>query len=381
MINVLVTGAGGFIGKNLINRLHREEGVSIKEYHRGDDLTQLYQYLNESDVIYHLAGVNRPQQNAEFARVNTGLTELIVNYLIEKKKNPKIIFSSSSKAALHTPYGLSKKAAEEVLKNYSDKTGADVYIYRLPGVFGKWARPHYNSVVATFCHEISHDKEIEIHDAEKVLELAYIDDVTENFIGCLAKEKTEEKFYHHIDQTFYTTISELAHKLYEIKNSRKSLIIPDLSDKFTKYLYSTYLSYLDENNFSYTLPVHQDKRGSLVELIKSQQAGQVFMSTSRKGIIRGNHYHHTKVEKFCVIKGDAAIKLRKIDSEEVITYTVSGQNIEMVDIPPGYTHSIENISDGEMVVLFWANEIFDPDNPDTFFMNVQQNDTEEKDGK
>jgi len=381
MVNVLVTGAGGFIGRNLMDRLHREKGISIKQYHREDDLSLLYGYLNESDVIYHLAGVNRPQQNTEFTKINKGLTELIVNYLKEKKKTPKIIFSSSTHAALDAPYGLSKKAAEEVLINFSNETGAEVYIYRLPGVFGKWSKPHYNSVVATFCHEISHGKEIKIDDAEKALELVYIDDVVDNFTDCLTRGKKESKFYYHISQTFHITVGELAHKLYEIKDMRKSLIIPDLSDKLTKYLYSTYLSYLAKNNFSYDLPAHQDERGSLIELIKSHQAGQVFMSTSRKGVIRGNHYHHTKVEKFCVIKGEANIKLRKIDTDEVIVYSVTDQNIEMVDIPPGYTHSIENIADGEMIVLFWANEIFDPDNPDTFFMNVQQSDAETKKGQ
>lgn len=377
MINVLVTGAGGFIGKNLIDRLHREKGVSVKQYHRGDDPSLLYGHLNDADIIYHLAGVNRPLRNAEFARVNRGLTELIVNYLRKNQKTPKIVFSSSTQAAFDAPYGLSKKAAEEALKNFSNETGAEVYIYRLPGVFGKWCKPHYNSVVATFCHEISHDKEIVIHDANKSLELVYIDDVVDNFMGCLARKKAEEKFYyHHISQTFHTTVGELAHKLYEIKDMRRSLIIPDLSNKLTKYLYTTYLSYLDENNFSYALPAHQDERGSLVELIKSHQAGQVFMSTSRKGVIRGNHYHHTKVEKFCVIKGAASIKLRKVDSDELITYKVSDQNIEIVDIPPGFTHSIENITDGEMIALFWANELFDPDNPDTIPLKVQQDEAE-----
>lgn len=377
VINVLVTGAGGFIGKNLIDRLQREQGISIKQYFRGDDLSLLKEYLNDADFIYHLAGVNRPQQNADFTRVNKGLTEQMVNYLKVKEKTPKIVFSSSVHATSDTPYGVSKKAAEEVLKNFSNETGAEVYIYRLPGVFGKWSKPHYNSVVATFCHEISHDNEIEIHDAEKALELVYIDDVIDDFINCLTQEKTERKFYYHIKQTFHTSVSELTHKLYEIKDMRKSLIIPDLSDKLTKYLYSTYLSYLAENNFSYDLPVHQDERGSLIELIKSHQTGQVFMSTSRKGVIRGNHYHHTKVEKFCLIKGAANIKFRKIGANEVITYRVSDQNIEMVDIPPGYTHSIENITDEEMIVLFWANEIFNPDNPDTFSMDVHQDDAGE----
>ncbi|WP_152657832.1 NAD-dependent epimerase/dehydratase family protein [Oceanobacillus sp. CFH 90083] len=380
MINITVTGAGGFIGKNLVDRLRQEKGVSVRQYHHSDDLSLLYKYLNDSDIIYHLAGVNRPTNKSEFASVNKGLTESIVNYLRAHHKTPKIVFSSSAQAEIDTPYGLSKKAAEEVLQHYSMETAAEVYIYRLPGVFGKWCRPHYNSVVATFCHEISHNKDIAIHDADKMLELVYIDDVVDSFIDCLHQKRTEKTFYYSIPQTFHITVGELAQKLYEIKNIRNSLIIPDLSDPFTKYLYATYLSFLDENDFSYDLPVHQDARGSLVELIKSHQLGQIFMSTSRKGVIRGNHYHHTKVEKFCVIKGEANIALRKIDSDQRISYRVTDQNIEMVDIPPGYTHSIENVSDDEMIVLFWANELFDPDNPDTFPLDVQPNKVDKKKG-
>lgn len=380
MINITVTGAGGFIGKNLIDRLDKEQGISVREYHRGDNLSQLYKYLNDSDIIYHLAGVNRPDDKAEFASINKGLTETIVNYLRTHHKTPKIVFSSSTQAATDTPYGLSKKAAEEVLQNYHIETGAEVSIYRLPGVFGKWCKPHYNSVVATFCHEIAHDKDIEIHEADKMLELVYIDDVIDRFIDHLYQKSSETRFYHSINQTFHTTVGELAQRLYRIKEIRKSLIIPDLSDKLTKYLYTTYLSYLDKNNFAYDLPVHQDERGNLAELIKSHQLGQIFMSTSREGVIRGNHYHHTKVEKFCVIKGEAEIKLRKVDSDKLISYRVTDQNLQMVDIPPGYTHSIENITDGEMIVLFWANELFDPDNPDTFPLDVQQYKEDDKKG-
>ncbi|GAA0604072.1 capsular polysaccharide biosynthesis protein CapF [Virgibacillus siamensis] len=380
MINVLVTGAGGFIGKNLIERLHRQKDIIVNQYHHRDDLSKLHQHLSNADIVYHLAGVNRPAHNEEFVSVNRGLTESIVNYLSAHHKTPKIVFSSSTQAASDTPYGFSKKTAEEILKKYSMNTGADVTIYRLPGVFGKWCRPHYNSVVATFCHEIAHGGTIEVHDAEKMLELVYIDDVVNSFTECLYQEKIEATFYYHIQPNFHITVGELAQVLYQIKDVRNSLIIPDLSDKLTKYLYTTYLSYLDDNNLSYKLPAHKDERGRLVELIKSRQAGQVFMSTSRKGVIRGNHYHHTKVEKFCVIKGAANIKLRKINSGEVITYTVTDQNIEVVDIPPGYTHSIENVTDDEIMVLFWANELFNPDNPDTFHMKVQRDKTDEQKG-
>ncbi|MEN1967124.1 NAD-dependent epimerase/dehydratase family protein [Lentibacillus sp. N15] len=380
MKNVLVTGAGGFIGKNLIDRLHREKEVVVHPYHHGDNLSQLYQQLDDSDIVYHLAGVNRPQQDEAFTRVNRGLTEQIVNYLRRKQKTPKIVFSSSTQAAFDSAYGSSKKAAEDVLKHYSNETGADVHIYRLPGVFGKWCKPHYNSVVATFCHEIAHDKEIEIHDPAKHLELVYIDDVIDHFINSLNQNKAKETFYYPITQSFYTTVGDLADKLYEIKNIRKSLVIPDLSDKLTKYLYTTFLSYLDSNNFSYDLPAHQDERGKLIELIKSDHAGQIFMSTSRQGVIRGNHYHHTKVEKFCVIKGTANIQLRKVDSDELISYTVSDQTIKMVDIPPGFTHSIENVTDDEIIVLFWANELFDPTNPDTIPLKVQPDEADKKKG-
>ncbi|MUK87454.1 NAD-dependent epimerase/dehydratase family protein [Ornithinibacillus sp. L9] len=380
MINVLVTGAGGFIGKNLVDRLHRKKGIIVNQYYRGDDLSQLYQHLSNADVVYHLAGVNRPKHNEEFARVNKGLTQSIVNYLSDQQKTPTIVFSSSAQAELNTPYGLSKKDAEEVLKNFGKDTGADVKIYRLPGVFGKWCKPHYNSVVATFCHEITHGNDIDIHDPDKVLELVYIDDVVDSFLECLHQEKSEETFYYHTKQTFHITVGELAHTLYKIRDMRESLIIPDLSEKLTKYLYTTYLSYLDTNNFSYNLPAYEDERGSLVELIKSHQAGQIFMSTSRKGVIRGNHYHHTKVEKFCVIKGKASIKLRNIDSDDVITYIVSDQNIQVVDIPPGYTHSIENITYDEIIVLFWANELFNPDNPDTYYLEVHNRENDQKKG-
>lgn len=371
MIKVLVTGASGFIGKNLIERLHREKGVIVNQYHHGDGRSQLYKHVGDTDVIYHLAGVNRPQNHEEFTRVNTGLTEAIVHHLRKNDKKPKIIFSSSTQAELDTPYGLSKKAAEEVLKKYSMDTGAEVFIYRLPGVFGKWCRPHYNSVVATFCHQISHDQDIAIDDGNKTLELAYIDDVVDSLTDCLYRKRKEGEFYFSLDQTFHITVGDLAHKLYEIRDMRKTFILPDLSDELTKRLHATYLSYLDKSNFSYRLPTHRDERGRLFEFIKSREAGQIFVSTSRKGVMRGNHYHHTKVEKFCLIKGEANIKLRKIDSDEIISYHVTDQNIEVVDIPPGYTHSIENASDDEMIVLFWANELFDPEKPDTFPLNVQ----------
>jgi UDP-2-acetamido-2,6-beta-L-arabino-hexul-4-ose reductase len=354
----------------LVERLSREKGLIVKTFDRMDDLSVLYGHLRDSDIIYHLAGVNRPQNIDEFGKVNLGLTEEIVNYLKSINRKPKIIFSSSIQAKIDNPYGISKNRAEEILKEYSVETGATISIFRLPNVFGKWCRPHYNSVIATFCYNISRGLEIAVDDVNQAIQLAYIDDVVDCFINCLNQKMEVDQYYCEVKQTFNITLGKLVNKLYEIRDIRKTLIIPDLSDRFTKLLHATYLSYLEKSDLSYELKNYKDNRGSLFELIKSPHAGQIFISRSRKGVIRGNHYHNTKLEKFCVIKGEANIKLRKIDTDEILTYFVSEKKIEVVDIPPGYTHSIENLSDEEMIVLFWANEVFDPTKPDTYPLDI-----------
>ena len=243
----------------------------------------------------------------------------------------------------------------------------------MPNVFGKWSRPNYNSVVSTFCYNISHNLDITISDPKKELELVYIDDITDEFISLLNREdKDFHKHYYNIKRTFMVTLGELADKLYKIKEVRKTLIVPDLSDDFMKALHATYLTYLDKDDFSYEMDSKEDKRGDFTELIKSDSFGQVSISGSRKGVVRGNHYHNTKNEKFCVIKGKAVIKFRNILDDKIIPYYVSDKKIEIVDIPPGYTHSIENLTegDGEMILLIWANEIFDSENPDTYYCEV-----------
>jgi UDP-2-acetamido-2,6-beta-L-arabino-hexul-4-ose reductase len=240
-------------------------------------------------------------------------------------------------------------------------------------VFGKWCRPNYNSVVATFCYKISHGLNISISDVNNEIELVYIDDVATEFLGLVSQgDEDKGKYYYKINRTFRISIGELAEKIYQIRDMRKSLLVPDLSDDFMKYLHATYLSYLDKDDFSYKLDLKTDQRGILAELIKSKHFGQIFVSTSHEGIIRGNHYHNTKVEKFCVVlKGEAVIKFRNILEDEVLSYHVSGDEIEIVDIPPGYTHSIENLGNDEMIVLFWSNQIFDPDKPDTYYSEVE----------
>lgn len=371
MKTILVTGSNGFIGKNLIEALKRQDNIEIKKFDIEDDIRILNLYLEESDLIFHLAGVNRPRKVEEFEVGNIRLTQKIVNNL-EKLNSPiPIVFSSSIQAELENPYGISKKKAEAILTEYGKKNGVKIYIYRFPNVFGKWSRPNYNSVVATFCYNISHGLDINISDESKEIELVYIDDVINEFIKLVSREQEDyEKRYYRIKRTFKITLGELAEKIYQLRDIRKTLIIPDLSDDFMKCLHATYLSYLEENDFSYKLELKIDRRGNLVELLKSKHFGQIFISKSLKGVIRGNHYHNTKVEKFCVLKGKAIIKLRHIFEEEVLSFHVSEDKLEVVDIPPGYTHSIENIGDKEMIVLFWANQIFEPEKPDTYYCKV-----------
>ena len=370
---VLVTGSEGFIGKNLIVRLQELDKVAIKSFDKEDDIDTLKKYLKESDIVFHFAGVNRPKKVEEFEKVNAGLTTTLVELLEEMDNKIPIVITSSIQAELDNPYGKSKKIAEDELINYAKKNSVPVYIYRLPNVFGKWSRPNYNSVVSTFCYNISHNLDITISNPKKELELVYIDDITDEFISLLNREdKDFHKHYYNIKRTFMVTLGELADKLYKIKEVRKTLIVPDLSDDFMKALHATYLTYLDKDDFSYEMDSKEDKRGNFTELIKSDSFGQVSISGSRKGVVRGNHYHNTKNEKFCVIKGKAVIKFRNILDDKIIPYYVSDKKIEIVDIPPGYTHSIENLTegDGEMILLIWANEIFDSENPDTYYCEV-----------
>lgn len=370
MKTVLITGSRGFIGKNLMVTLGRNNEVNIKTYDSDDEPGLLDSHLKEADFICHFAGVNRPQDSKEFEIGNARLTGRIVETLGRLGRIVPILLTSSVQAELDNPYGKSKKAAEDILHEYNQRTGARVYIYRLPGVFGKWSRPNYNTVVATFCHNIARDLPITISDPQQELELVYIDDVVKHFLQHIFDDSHTGNLYHEVDRTFKVTLGELYEKIHELRDMRKTLKVPDLSDPFMKCLQATYLSFLDTRDFSYPLDLKTDNRGSLFELIKSDHFGQIFVSKTRKGIMRGNHYHDSKVEKFCVIQGRAAIRFRHVLNQEVIEYHVSGEKIEIVDIPPGYTHHIENLGDGEMIVLFWANQIFNPDNTDTYCLPV-----------
>ncbi len=368
---VLVTGSNGFVGRNLRVALSRLADVRILCFDLEDDQQVLASHLQDADVVFHLAGVNRPQHVEEFTTGNAGLTQTMVSLLEQQGRTPAIVMTSSTQAALDNPYGASKKAAEESLFEYGARTGAPVYVYRLTNVFGKWSRPNYNSVVSTFCYNISHGLDITMSNPANEVELIYIDDVVAEFVAVLDGRRDASATRLGVGPTYRVTLAELAERIHRFREIRTTLEIPDLADDLTRKLHATYLSYLEPTDFSYPLDIKTDNRGDLAELIKSAHFGQMFVSRTHGGITRGNHYHDTKIEKFCVLQGEAAIRFRHVFTEDIIEYRVSGTTWEVVDIPPGYTHHIENLSDQEMIVLFWANRIFDPLQPDTTYCEVK----------
>ncbi|MDU2592369.1 MAG: NAD-dependent epimerase/dehydratase family protein, partial [Paeniclostridium sordellii] len=316
------------------------------------------------------------KETKEFYEGNGGLTEKIVGFLKEENKNTPILITSSTHAVLDNDYGKSKKQSEDALVKYSDECDAKVYIFRLPNLFGKWCRPNYNSAVSTFCYNIAHDLDIWVNDPSIELNLVYIDDVVAAIMDAIedigANSVQIDKYYYEVTTVYKRTLGNIVDSLKMFRNMRKSLLIPDLSDGFNKALYSTYLTYLEEDDFSYFLDKKEDNRGWLAELVKSEQFGQMFVSKTHPGITRGNHWHHTKTEKFIVIQGQANISFRKIDEDKVIEYIVDGEIPQVLDIPPGYTHSIENIGQDEVITLFWSNEMFNPEKPDTYFLEVNK---------
>jgi UDP-2-acetamido-2,6-beta-L-arabino-hexul-4-ose reductase len=372
-MKVLVTGAKGFIGKNLVVALRRLDRVEVVEYDVDSPQNSLEQHLAVTDVVYHLAGVNRPEREEEFDEVNAELTRKICNSLRNLRLSPIFILSSSSQATADNPYGLSKRKAEKAVLEFGRETGSSVFVYRLPGVFGKWCRPNYNSVVATFCHYIARDLPISISDPKKDIDLVYIDDVVQSFIGILGGHAPIcANRYCTVEPIWKINLGQMADILRSFHKSRETNILPDMNDRFLRCLYATYISYLPKDDYGYRLSQMIDDRGELAEILKHPHIGQFFVSRTRPGITRGNHYHDTKVEKFIVIKGDAIIRFRHILENEIIEYPVSGHEFRVVDIPPGYTHSIENVGETDLFVLFWANEVFDPQQPDAIYESVKE---------
>lgn len=371
MKKILITGAYGFIGRNLRAAFLGVEDVELLLFDIKNTDEELKSFVKEADMIFHLAGVNRPKKISEFSEGNTGLTELIISYLEEFAKSTPVIFSSSIQVDWDNPYGQSKKDAEDALIKYSKSSTAPVLIYRFTNVFGKWSRPNYNSVVATFCHNLTHGLDIQINDARRELEFVYVDDIIEEFLEIYKMDNFSlSTYFYKIPVTHKVQLGQLADILKSFAENRRTSLVEDFSDDFVRYLHATYLSYLDKDDFAYDVDLKTDERGWLFEFIKSENAGQIFVSRTKPGITRGNHFHQTKVEKFCVVAGSGVIRLRNVLKEDIIEYKVDDKQIKIVDIPPGYTHSIENTGDADMITLFWVSQIFDADIPDTYFLNV-----------
>ncbi|MDR2043957.1 MAG: capsular polysaccharide biosynthesis protein CapF [Clostridium sp.] len=396
-MKILITGSRGFIGKNLAAELRNRNYTDLYEFDVDTREELLDAYCSDCGFVFHLAGVNRPQEQREFLEGNVGFLARLLESLKKHGNRCPVMLSSSIQAARDNPYGQSKRAAEDLLRRYGRETGAPVHLYRFPNTFGKWCRPNYNSVVATFCHNIARGLPIQIHDPAAPLQLLYIDDLVAELVRILesaqngggsaggnrregAPEETGAAYgtgngiadgYGPVPVTYRRTVGEIAGLLASFRESRGNLGVPKLDDPFQKKLYSTYLSYLPPDQFRYPLNMNTDARGSFTELIRTPDRGQFSVNISKPGITKGNHWHHTKNEKFVVVSGKGLIRLRKLGSEEVIEYRVSGENIEVVDIPVGYTHNILNEGETDLVTFMWCNECFDPERPDTYFLEVQ----------
>jgi len=439
MMKILVTGAKGFIGKNLIAWLRNRNYQNIFEFDIDTKEELLDEYCREADFVFNLAGINRPKRVEEFMEGNRDFVATLLHSLRKHGNNCPILLSSSVQAELNNPYGASKRAGEELYLNHGRETGAKVFVYRLPNVFGKWCRPNYNSAVATFCNNIARDLPITVNDPEVILKLVYIDDVIEEFVKVLEetvkvkenappasedhdntwikedapprsedhdniwikedvpprsevhdniwiienaplRSKDENNFYgegkcgedkiHSIPTVYQVRLGYVADLLYSFQACRENLEVPELSDDFTKKLYSTYLSYLPTDQFAYPLKMNEDERGSFTEFIRTKDRGQVSVNISKPGIVKGNHWHHTKNEKFLVVAGKGVIRFRAINGYDIIQYFVDGEKLQVVDIPPGYTHNIENLGESELVTVMWVNEPFDKERPDTYFLEV-----------
>jgi UDP-2-acetamido-2,6-beta-L-arabino-hexul-4-ose reductase len=369
-MKILVTGSRGFIGKNLCLTL-KNKGYDVFEYDVGSTEDDLHRFVKECDFIVHLAGINRPLNPEEFQDGNVNFSRKLIDVVEEEKSEAPILFSSSTQAELDNPYGQSKAMAEALFNNFGFN-GHAVYVYRLYNVFGKWCKPNYNSVIATWCYNISHNLPIQINKAPEI-DFVYVDDVVNEFINVIEQRPKPNYRIHYVEPSYHVTLQEIADLLYSFKKSREDLMVP-LQDELSKKLYATYISYLEPDDFAYKLNPHSDDRGSFVECFKTASYGQVSVNISKPGITKGNHYHMTKNEKYLVVSGTCSIKLRQLQSDKVIEYICDGKDLKVVDIPTGYTHNITNIGKEDSITIMWASELFDPDHPDTFPMPVEVGD-------
>lgn len=369
-MKVLITGANGFVGKNLIAHLRERKDVEVVCFTRDDDVAQLLPLMSTVDFVFHLAGVNRPETVEEFKVGNTDLTLALCDAIKASGKKTPVLYTSSSQAASDNPYGSSKLAAEQALLELEKSFGSRVYLFRLPNVFGKWARPNYNSAVATFCHNIARGLPIQINDSRARLNLVYIDDVIARFVSVMDGELSTTPFVE-VSPVYDITVGELADQLNAFRVSRSTLISEPVGSGLVRALYSTYVSYLPVESFTYDVPKYGDPRGVFVEMLKTGDSGQFSYFTAHPGVTRGGHYHHTKTEKFLVIKGNACFRFRHIVSGEFYELLTTGETPRIVETVPGWTHDITNVGEEEMIVMLWANEIFDRERPDTYAMPIE----------
>lgn len=397
-MNILVTGSKGFVGKNLIatlenirdgkDRTHQINGcmnpgeLNIYQYDIDSNEQELEEYCRKANFVINLAGVNRPENVMEYMTGNLGFSNQLLKILERNKNTCPVILSSSIQASLQgrysgSEYGKSKRAGEELFQEYSSKTGVKVLIYRFSNIFGKWCRPNYNSAVATFCFNIAHNLPIQLNDRKTEMELIYIDDLIEELLGALnEKEHYNAEGYCYVPVSFHKTLGEIADLIESFKASRQNKVIPNLIDAFTNRLYSTYISYLPEDDFVYSLKMNMDNRGSFTEILKSDFSGQFSVNISKPGIAKGNHWHHSKLEKFVVVSGKALIQLRKIGIQSdgqlypIIEYHVNSEELTVIDIPPGYTHTIVNEGEIDLITFMWSNESFNPERPDTYNLTI-----------
>ena len=390
-MNILVTGAKGFVGRNLIATLHniadgkdRSFGeictdITVFEYDIDTDESLLDAYCKNADFVFNLAGVNRPKENSEFMEGNFGFASTLLELLEKHENKCPVMLSSSIQASLEgrfagSEYGKSKKAGEDLFFKYGQRTGTPVYVYRFPNVFGKWCRPNYNSAVATFCHNLANDLPITVNDPAVDMSLVYIDEVVRELIkAAMGTPNLADDGYCHVEPVHHVKLGEIVELLEGFVRRRETLIVPEIpEDSFAKKLWSTYLSYLPAEKAAFPLKMNIDDRGSFTELLRSEKCGQVSINISKPGITKGQHWHHSKWEFFIVVAGRGLIQQRRIGSDEVLNFEVSGDKIEAVHMLPGYTHNIINLSDTEdLVTVMWANELFDPDRPDTYFEPVE----------
>ena len=369
-MKILVTGAKGFLGKNLVVDLRSRGYEEIFEFDLDTKDELLDVYCRECDFVFHFAGVNRPKSEDEFMTGNYGFTSTLLDTLKKYDNKSPILITSSIQALKDNSYGRSKKAGEDLIFAYGIENDIKTYVYRLNNLFGKWSRPNYNTVVATFCHNISRGLEIRVDNPDAMLTLNYVDDVIKEFSRALERHPTKNNEFCMVKNPFEVRLGDLVELLEGFKTSRDTLSVPNMTNEFEKNLYSTYLSFLPRDKFIYDLKMNVDNRGSFTEVIRTPERGQVSINISKPDITKGNHWHHTKNEKFLVVSGSGLIRFRNPFEEEIIEYFVSGEKLQVVDIPTGYTHSIVNTGNKDMVTLMWVNECFDPENPDTHYLEV-----------